>query len=116
MQVTGSFVAKESSDVAPEAAGRVVETPVNVGDFVKQGQVIARLEDRDAQLRLEQAQAVRTAGRGGAAAGAVANRPGHRAEVRRQQRARSAFGESGLRFGAWRKPSWPKPTRSVTRI
>jgi multidrug efflux pump subunit AcrA (membrane-fusion protein) len=55
VQVTGSFVSKESSDVAPEAAGRIVETPVNVGDFVKQGEVIARLEDRDAQLRLEQA-------------------------------------------------------------
>jgi len=55
VQVTGSFVAKESSDVAPEAGGRVIETPVNVGEFVKQGQVIARLENRDAQLRLDQA-------------------------------------------------------------
>jgi len=57
VQVTGSFVAKESSDVAPQAAGRVIETPVDVGDFVKQGQLIARLEDRDPRLRLEQAQA-----------------------------------------------------------
>src|SRR5579883_3208747 len=57
VQVTGSFVAKETSDVAPEAAGRVVETFVNVGDFVKEGQVIVRFEDRDAQLRLEQAKA-----------------------------------------------------------
>jgi len=55
VQVTGSFVAKEASDVAPEIGGRIVDTPVNVGDFVKQGEVIARLEDRDAQLRLEQA-------------------------------------------------------------
>jgi multidrug efflux pump subunit AcrA (membrane-fusion protein) len=57
VQATGSFVAKESSDVAPLAAGRVLDTPVDVGDFVKQGQIIARLEDRDAQLRLDQAQA-----------------------------------------------------------
>ena len=57
VQATGSFVAMESSDVAPEAAGRVIETPVNVGDFVKQGQVLARLEDRDAKLRLDQAKA-----------------------------------------------------------
>ena len=57
VQVTGSFVAKESSDVAPQAAGRVIETPVDVGAFVQQGQVIAKLEDRDAQLRLDQAQA-----------------------------------------------------------
>jgi RND family efflux transporter MFP subunit len=57
VQATGSFVAMESSDVAPEAAGRVMETPVNAGDFVKHGQVLARLADRDAQLRLEQSKA-----------------------------------------------------------
>jgi RND family efflux transporter MFP subunit len=57
IQVTGSFVAKESSDVAPQAGGRVTETPVDVGEFVKEGQIIARLEDRDAKLRLDQAQA-----------------------------------------------------------
>jgi len=57
VQVTGSFVAKEISDVAPETGGRVIQTPVDVGDFVKQGQVIARLEDRDAKLRLDQAAA-----------------------------------------------------------
>jgi len=57
IQVTGSFVAKESSDVAPQAPGRIVDTPVDVGDFVKQGQIIAKLDDRDAQLRLDQAQA-----------------------------------------------------------
>jgi RND family efflux transporter MFP subunit len=57
VQATGSFVAMESSDVAPEAAGRIVDTPINVGDFVKRGQVLARLENRDAQLRLDQARA-----------------------------------------------------------
>jgi RND family efflux transporter MFP subunit len=57
VQVTGSFVAKESSDVAPEQGGRVIETPVDVGDFVREGQVIARLEDRDAKLREQQAAA-----------------------------------------------------------
>jgi multidrug efflux pump subunit AcrA (membrane-fusion protein) len=57
VQTTGSFVAKESSDVAPPAAGRVLDTPVDVGDFVKEGQIIAKLDDRDAQLRLDQAQA-----------------------------------------------------------
>ena len=57
VQVTGSFVAKETSDVAPETGGRVIQTPVDVGDFVKRGQVIARLEDRDAKLRLDQAAA-----------------------------------------------------------
>ena len=57
VETTGSFVARDVSDVGPQTAGRVVETPVDVGDFVKQGQVIARLENRDSQLRVEQAQA-----------------------------------------------------------
>jgi len=57
VQVTGSFLAEESSDVAPPAAGRVIETPVDAGAFVKDGQVLAKLEDRDAQLRLQAAEA-----------------------------------------------------------
>ncbi|HUB82325.1 MAG TPA: efflux RND transporter periplasmic adaptor subunit [Bryobacteraceae bacterium] len=54
---TGTFVADETSDIAPLVAGRVLTTPVNVGDFVKQGQVICELDHRDAELRLEQARA-----------------------------------------------------------
>jgi RND family efflux transporter MFP subunit len=54
VQATGSFAAKESSDVAPQTGGRVTETGVDVGAFVNAGQIIARLDDRDAQLRLEQ--------------------------------------------------------------
>jgi multidrug efflux pump subunit AcrA (membrane-fusion protein) len=38
-------------------AGRVLATPVNVGDFVKHGQVVCELDHRDAQLRLDQARA-----------------------------------------------------------
>jgi multidrug efflux pump subunit AcrA (membrane-fusion protein) len=53
----GSFVADETSDIAPMVAGRVLTTPVNVGDFVKQGQVVCELDHRDAELRLEQARA-----------------------------------------------------------
>jgi multidrug efflux pump subunit AcrA (membrane-fusion protein) len=55
VQVTGSFLAEESSDVAPPAAGRVIETPVDTGASVQEGQVLAKLEDRDAQLRLQAA-------------------------------------------------------------
>jgi multidrug efflux pump subunit AcrA (membrane-fusion protein) len=57
IQATGSFIAEESSDVAPAVGGRVAATPVEIGDFVKKGQIICRLEDRDAQLRLDQARA-----------------------------------------------------------
>lgn len=56
-QETGTFVADETSDIAPMVAGRVLATPVNVGDFVRQGQVICELDHRDAQLRLDQAKA-----------------------------------------------------------
>src|ERR1035438_360384 len=64
-QETGTFVADETSDIAPLVAGRVVATPVNVGDFVKQGQVVCELDHRDAQLRLDQARAALDQARAG---------------------------------------------------
>jgi multidrug efflux pump subunit AcrA (membrane-fusion protein) len=57
IQSTGSLVAEETSDVASQASGQVVATPVGIGAFVRQGDVLARLNDRDARLRLQQAQA-----------------------------------------------------------
>jgi multidrug efflux pump subunit AcrA (membrane-fusion protein) len=60
IQATGSLIADETSDVASQASGQVVATPVNVGAFVRQGEVIARLNDRDARLRLQQAQSAVT--------------------------------------------------------
>ena len=54
---TGSFIADESSDIAPPVAGRVISTPVDVGAHVTQGQVICELDHRDAQLKLDQARA-----------------------------------------------------------
>jgi RND family efflux transporter MFP subunit len=57
IEATGSFAADEVSDVAPETAGQVAATPVDVGDRVERGTVIARLNTADAQLRLDQARA-----------------------------------------------------------
>src|SRR5437764_6290001 len=57
IQATGSLIAEETSNDAPQTSGQVVSTPVSVGAFVRQGEVIARLNDRDARLRLAQAQA-----------------------------------------------------------
>ena len=54
---TGTFVADETSDIAPPVAGRILRTPVNVGAFVKQGQVICELDHRDADLKLQQMRA-----------------------------------------------------------
>lgn len=56
IQATGSLIADETSDVSSQASGQVVATPVGVGAFVRQGDVLARLNDRDARLRLQQAQ------------------------------------------------------------
>ncbi|HKQ75927.1 MAG TPA: efflux RND transporter periplasmic adaptor subunit [Blastocatellia bacterium] len=55
INATGSFIADEVSDIATEAEGRVSATLVGIGDFVKKGEVIARLDDRAAMLRLRQA-------------------------------------------------------------
>ena len=57
IEATGSFEAQESSDVAPEASGRVIATPVDVGQFVNTGAVLVRIQGVDAGLRLEEARA-----------------------------------------------------------
>src|SRR5215213_9205289 len=57
IQATGSLVAEETSDIAPKVAGKVVNVSANVGQFVGQGDVIARIDDKDARLRLAEAQA-----------------------------------------------------------
>ncbi len=57
IQTTGSLVAEETSDVAPKVAGKVTNTMVNVGDFVQQGDVLAKLDENTAKLQLRQAEA-----------------------------------------------------------
>jgi multidrug resistance efflux pump len=57
IQATGSLVADETSDIAPKAAGKVVNVSVNVGQFVGQGAVIAKIDDNDARNRLAEARA-----------------------------------------------------------
>lgn len=55
--VKGSLEAKENINVVPKATGRVSEVLVNVGDSVKKGQVMVRLESSEIQAQLRQAQA-----------------------------------------------------------
>lgn len=57
IQATGSLTADETSDVAPRAAGKISNVSVNVGQFVSQGSVIAKIDDKDARLELASAQA-----------------------------------------------------------
>jgi RND family efflux transporter MFP subunit len=60
IEATGSFQADEASDVAPEASGRVIATPVDVGQFVEKGAVLVRIQGVDANLRLDEARAAAT--------------------------------------------------------
>ena len=57
IQATGSLVADETSDIAPKVAGKVTNVYANVGEFVGSGKVIAKIDDRDARLRLAEAEA-----------------------------------------------------------
>jgi RND family efflux transporter MFP subunit len=56
-EATGSLAADEQTDVAPTVAGKVVAIGVDLGSFAQKGAVLVRLDDRDARIRLEQAQA-----------------------------------------------------------
>jgi RND family efflux transporter MFP subunit len=57
IEATGSFQADESSDVAPDASGRVIATPVDVGQFVRAGAPLIRIQGITANLRLDEARA-----------------------------------------------------------
>jgi multidrug efflux pump subunit AcrA (membrane-fusion protein) len=57
IQATGSLIADETSDIAPKVAGKIANVSVNVGDFVAQGSVIAKIDDGDARRELAQARA-----------------------------------------------------------
>ena len=57
IEATGSFQPDESSDVAPDSSGRVTATPVDVGQQVGRGAVLIRIQDVDANLRLDESRA-----------------------------------------------------------
>ncbi|HEY0080042.1 MAG TPA: efflux RND transporter periplasmic adaptor subunit [Pyrinomonadaceae bacterium] len=57
IEATGSLAADEQTDVAPQVAGRVVAVGVDLGSYVQRGQLLVRLDDADARLRLQQAEA-----------------------------------------------------------
>lgn len=57
-RVSGQVEAVEVQ-VAPDVGGRVVEIPINEGDRLKQGDLMARLDTRDVDLAIQRAQAER---------------------------------------------------------
>lgn len=56
-EATGSLAGDQQTDVAPSVAGKVVAIGVDLGSYVKRGQMIARLDDVDSKLRVQQAEA-----------------------------------------------------------
>src|SRR3569832_948012 len=56
-EATGNLASDESTDVAPNVAGKILEVNFDVGSFVQKGSVLVRLDPRDAQIRVEQAEA-----------------------------------------------------------
>lgn len=56
-EATGSLASDAATDVAPTVGGKVVAVNFDVGGYVNRGDVLVRLDDRDARIRLEQAQA-----------------------------------------------------------
>ena len=56
-EATGSLAANEKSDVMPSTTGKVVALGVDLGSYVRQGQMVVKLDENDLRLRLQQAQA-----------------------------------------------------------
>ncbi len=55
--VTGTLAAQDQAAVSAKVPGRIKVITVDLGSVVRQGQMIAQLEQQDYQLRLEQAEA-----------------------------------------------------------
>lgn len=56
-EATGTLASDAQADVAPTIAGKIVAVNFDVGSYVQKGDVLVRLDDRDARIRLEQAEA-----------------------------------------------------------
>lgn len=54
-EATGSLAGDMQSEVQPQTAGKVVAVGVDLGSYVKRGQMIVRLEAADSKLHLDQA-------------------------------------------------------------
>jgi RND family efflux transporter MFP subunit len=56
-EATGNLASDAQTDVAPAVAGKIAEVNFDIGSYVNKGDVLLRLDARDAQIRLEQTQA-----------------------------------------------------------
>jgi RND family efflux transporter MFP subunit len=56
-EATGSLAGDQQTDVAPQTAGKVVAVGVDIGSYVRRGQMLVRLDDAELKLRVAQASA-----------------------------------------------------------
>lgn len=56
-EATGSLAGDQQTDVAPSIAGRVVAVGVDLGSYVRRGQMLLKLDEVDFKLKVQQAQA-----------------------------------------------------------
>jgi RND family efflux transporter MFP subunit len=56
-EATGSLAGDEQTDVAPQTSGKVVAVGVDIGSYVRRGQMLVRLDDAELKLRVAQATA-----------------------------------------------------------
>src|SRR5829696_2620861 len=56
-EATGSLAGDQQTDVAPQTSGKVVAVGVDIGTYVRRGQMLVRLDDAELKLRVDQASA-----------------------------------------------------------
>ncbi|CAN5179410.1 N/A [soil metagenome] len=56
-EATGTLASDAQTDVAPTVSGKIVQVNFDIGSYVQKGSVLAQLDDRDARIKLEQANA-----------------------------------------------------------
>src|SRR6185503_6678980 len=56
-EVTGSLAGDQQTDVAPQTAGKVVAVGVDIGSYVRRGQMLVKLDDAELKLHVDQAAA-----------------------------------------------------------
>lgn len=65
LAVTGSLAAREQASVSVKVAGRIKTLTVDIGSAVKKGEIVAQVDPRDYELRLQLAQAAVAQARAG---------------------------------------------------
>jgi multidrug efflux pump subunit AcrA (membrane-fusion protein) len=56
-EATGTLASDAQTDVAPTVGGKITAVNFDIGSYVQKGAVLVQLDDRDARIRLEQANA-----------------------------------------------------------